>query len=110
MPGFGGVSPGKRPFLVSEELRLNQTLRDGGAIQANVRFVAPVATLHNGAGNEFFSGAALSTQNDSSVAVSHRPDRLINQLHGFARADEAAERRLAFGLLQHAASFDLKAA
>ena len=34
-PRLGGVRPGKNPFLISEELGLDQGLGQGGAVQAD---------------------------------------------------------------------------
>ncbi len=60
---------GEAAFLVTEELRFQQLLGNGGAVDADERFSAALAFAVNHAGEHFLAGAGLTEEHDRRIAV-----------------------------------------
>ena len=62
------MGTGKRSFFVSKEFAFKESCRERGAIDLDKGIVAAVAEVVYGSGDEFFSGAAFSAQEDGCPA------------------------------------------
>ncbi len=60
--GGGGMGGGERPFLVSEQLALQQLRRDGGAVDGHEGSAGAPALLMREAREHLLAGAALALQ------------------------------------------------
>jgi len=67
LPGFLLRGPGERALLVAEELRFDQLLRDGGAVDLDERLPGPQAMGVDGPGHELLARAALPVDEDGGV-------------------------------------------
>ena len=94
---LGGAS--ERPLLVTEELRLDQLLRDRGAVHLDEAVAAPQAVAVDGARDELLAGTALAEQQHRRGrrrrpldGVPDLPQRHALAHHLVARLDGALER------------------
>ena len=73
-PHFPGlICPGKRPFLIAEQLRLDEVFRECGAVEGDHGFVAPAAALVNVIGDDFLPGTGFSANQDCGVQWGNVP-------------------------------------
>lgn len=72
VPDAVAVCPGERPAPVSEELRLGQSLRQGGAVQSQER-PAPSAPSVDGVSDAFLADAGRANQDDRQIALGSPP-------------------------------------
>src|SRR5258708_5960253 len=84
--------PGERAFLVAEELRLDQLLRDGGAIDLDESVAAAQAVAVDGAPDELLAGAALSEQEHRCGRRRRALDRVPDLAERGAVADHLVAR------------------
>ena len=63
--------PGERARLVAEQLALEDTVGDRGAVETNERARAPGARFLDQAGNELLAGAGLTAHEHGGVASRH---------------------------------------
>ncbi len=66
---LASVGTGKTALLVSEQLRLQQRFRDGGAVDADEGFLAAAAFPVRHAGEHLLAGTRLTQQHDGRVTV-----------------------------------------
>ena len=57
---FGGDRPGKRPFLVAEQLTFKEAGRNGRTVEFHKRSIAPLAPVVDRACKQFLSCAGLT--------------------------------------------------
>src|SRR5271170_2797197 len=79
---------GKGPTLTSEQLRLDQVLRQSRAIEANVRLVRSPAERDNRPRCQLLARATLSPDEHVDVAVGNLLDRVVDEPHRPTRAYE----------------------
>src|SRR5207245_7879733 len=77
---------------VAEELRLDQVLRDGGAVHLDERLLRPRALPVDLPGDELLPRAALAMDQDGGVARRGARDRLADGLERRRFADEPVAR------------------
>ena len=87
------VRSGKGAAHVSEQLRFEQGFRKGAAIDGDERRFRAGAVLVNGAGDEFFSRAAFSSDQHAAGLRRDRFDQVEKLAHLRARADDVVEAR-----------------
>ena len=80
--------PGKRPFLVPEELAFEQSRRNGRAIQLHEGVATPLAQLMNRVRNELFARAGLAGDEDGRIGGRHGLHLVQHTAQGGARADD----------------------
>src|SRR3970040_1846283 len=83
--------PRERPFLVSEQLALDERVRDGGAIDGDERTLPTGAVEMEGPGDEFLAGSALAGDEDGRTGVGDLLDLGVDFPHGRALSDEVVE-------------------
>ena len=88
LSGFAVECPGVGAFFVSEQLILDECVRDRSAVHGHERFIATGTELVNGTRENFFAGAALAGQQDRRVGWRHALNRLADRLHCRAVADD----------------------
>ena len=88
----------ERAFFVSEELAFDEIFGEGGAVQRDERLVLARGELDDGACEEFLSGAAGASDQDSGVGRRDLAELFVDELHLAAVSDHLAGR-----LLEHAA-------
>ena len=59
--------PGESALFVSEQFALEQILRDGGAVDRQVRLIVALTVVVDGTGNKFLAGTALAGDQRCSV-------------------------------------------
>src|SRR5437868_15470742 len=59
---------GEGTLFVSEEFVFDEVLRKRGAVERDERLIRPWTLFHNGACDQFFTGAALAADDDRGVA------------------------------------------
>ena len=77
-----GTRAGEGSFFVTEQLALQQVLRNGRAIDGEEWPVVARAVLMDGASDEFLSRSALAGDHDRRIAVRDAPDHFEHFLHG----------------------------
>ncbi len=82
---------GERALLVAEQLRLDQVLRDGRAVDLDERPFGPLAVVVDGVGDQLLAGAVLTLDEDVRFARRHALDELEEVLHLLALADDVLE-------------------
>ena len=79
---------GERAALVTEQLRLEERLRQGRAIDGDERPRGPRARLVNGARDELFAGPGLALDQHGGVERRHARDARVDLRHLVRLADE----------------------
>src|SRR5439155_22559706 len=82
---------GERALLVSEELALEQRLRERRAVQTHERFVRARRVAADRLGDELLARAALSEDEDARLRRRDLPDHLQEELHLRMLADDVPE-------------------
>ncbi len=90
---------GEGPLLVAEQLRLDQVLGDGGAVDLDERALGALAVVVDRVGDELLAGAVLPLDEDVGVAPRHALDQLEHLVHLLALADDVAELEAPLQLL-----------
>ena len=88
------VGAGEGALLVAEDLRLDEVLRQGGAVQGDERRVLPRAVVPDRVRHELLAGAALALDEHRRVRGRHLPDERQDVLELPAFADELEGRLL----------------
>src|SRR5262249_42329672 len=86
------VGPGEGPLLVTEQLALEEGVRNRRAVDRQERLVCALGMLINSAGHEFLAGAGLAENEDGGVGARDPADRLVDLLHRRASADKDVGR------------------
>src|SRR6266478_6285533 len=86
-----GEGAGKRTFHVTKKQTLEQRLRQGAAVDRQKQAVAPVAMGVNGKGNQFFSCAAVTGDQNRGHSGRHFLNHLQDIPDRFALADNFFE-------------------
>ena len=82
---------GERAFLVAEQLRLDEVLRNRCAIDLDERTLRPLAVVVNRVRDQLLAGAVLALNEDVGFAGGHAFDQLEELLHLLALADYVLE-------------------
>src|SRR5438093_4355908 len=88
------MGPGERALLMTEELRLDQGVRDRAAVHSDKRLLASGAQLMDCPSDEFLAGAGLTLDDDRERGVGHLPDLLDNFLHLPTRTHQPSQGAL----------------
>ena len=86
------VRSGEGAFQVAEEFALQQSLREGSAVDGDERLGGARRADVDGAGYKFFAGAALAVNQDRAGGGGDGAHRLLELLHGGTGADDVVER------------------
>ena len=76
---------------MTKQLRLEQVLRQGAAVDGHERMVLPIAVEMQPARDQFLAGAAFAYDQHCAVRVGHLVNKIINLLHLPAGADNVLE-------------------
>ena len=87
LAGLGGAGEG--PFLVTEELGVDRTLRNGAAVDGYVFVMLPRTKGVNHLREEFLAHAALAGHQHRQVGGSYPQGNLQRTVHRLAGADNA---------------------
>jgi hypothetical protein len=79
---------------VTEELALDERLRNGRAVDGHERLAPPVGQIVDGARHQFLAGAALAEDQDRSRAGSGQLDPPVDLVHAFGLAHQLSEASL----------------
>ena len=79
----------ERPFRVAEQLRFDQRLRDGRAVDGDKRHVAPRAGAMDGARHQLFAGPGLAGNQHRAAGGGDRLDASNHVVDHPALADDA---------------------
>jgi hypothetical protein len=90
---------GERAFLVAEELRLDQVLGNGGAVDLDERPLGALAVVMQRVGDELLARAILTLNEDVRIAPGDALHELEHLVHLLALADDVAEPELPLELL-----------
>src|SRR5712692_10057323 len=82
---------GERALLVAEELRLDEILRDGRAVDLDERPFGALAVVVHRVGDQLLAGAVLALDENVRFAGRHALDQLEEILHLPALADDILE-------------------
>src|SRR5215813_5186232 len=85
------VSTSESTFLVSKEFALKQILRNRSTIDNNEWISLAWALSMDGMGDEFFTGAALTTYQHRDVRKSNAFNKAKNVLHTLRTSDNPVE-------------------
>ena len=85
--GFGGTGVGEGALFVTEQLALDQRVRDRGAVQRHERCAGAEAVLEDEIGDQFLSGTAVTLDEDRGFGRGHLGGDLEDLLEGLAVAD-----------------------
>jgi hypothetical protein len=96
-----GLRIGERAAGVTEELALEERVRDGRAVDGDERAFAALALVVDGARDELLTGSGFAVDEHRRVAVADAIDEIGDLAHGGAAADDQALVRVASGA-QHA--------
>lgn len=101
--GFGGVGAAKGAFLVTKELAFKEMLGDCAAADIHPGLVTAERELVDGAGDQFFPGAAFTEDEDGGVAASDPSDQVeqIEHLRTGDNGGHAEEIELSGGPDRH---------
>ena len=83
---------GVGPAHVSEELALEQVLRQRRAVDLHEGTGRPSAGLVHRTGHEFLAGAAFAPDQDGRLAAGHAGDQVVELPHLLGPADDPAQR------------------
>src|SRR5207248_8396622 len=75
------MCPGERSLFVAEELRLDQGIGDGPAVNGNKGLLASGAQLVDRPSDELLTSAGFALEEDSKRGVGHLVDLLHNFFH-----------------------------
>ena len=106
LPVFFSVAPVNDPFLVAEELRFDELLGDGGAVDLDERLAGPQAVGVDGPGDELLARAALAVDQDGGVGRRDLEDLLPEVLDERVVADDLV---VLLGLLLEVLAFPAEA-
>src|SRR5256886_3961647 len=95
LPLLALMRPGERTLLVAEQLRLDQRVRAGAAVDGHDRLVAAGAQMMDRPGHELLAGAGFALDEDRERRVGHLLDLLGDLLHLPTRPHQPAQRTLA---------------
>ncbi len=79
---------GRRPLLDPEQLRLEQRLDDGGAVDGDERALVPAAQLVNLSRDELLAGARFALDEHGEIGRGHALDAVAHGANREARSDE----------------------
>ena len=82
---------GEGALLVTEQLGLEQVLRQRAAVDRDEWLMLPVAVEMQRARDQFLAGAAFALDQNRAVGVGDLVDQIVNLLHLLARADDVLE-------------------
>src|SRR5262249_13300787 len=102
-PAFDGS--GKRSFFVAEQLALEQTQGNGGAVHLDEGVVLSGAQGVDGARGEFLAGAGLAIDHDRGIGWRHCLYLVQDFSQGFAAADYLLKAMLGTDLVEQVQSF-----
>ena len=86
------VGAGEGAFEVAEEFALQQGLRKGSAVDGDEGVGGARRADVDGAGDQFFAGAAFAVDQNGAGGGGDGAHRLLELLHGAAGADDVVER------------------
>ncbi|MNO74466.1 hypothetical protein D3C76_654660 [compost metagenome] len=89
-PRLVGQRPGEGPLLVTEQLALDEVLRDGGAVDGNERLGRPIGALVHQAGHHLLAAAGLPLNEYGQLVLARQ---------AYLLAQPADHRRLADQLI-----------
>ena len=98
-PFLVALRAGEGPLLVAEQLRLDQVLRDRGAVDLDERPLRPLAVVVDRVRDQLLAGAVLPLDQDVGVAAGDALHQLEHFVHLLALADDVAEAELPLELL-----------
>src|SRR6185295_1902845 len=81
---------GEGAALVTEQLRLDQGLGDGGRVDGHERLLPPGTLAMDGTGDQFLAGAALARDEDRRIGARHLGDELEEPPHLRRLTDDVA--------------------
>ena len=81
--------PSEGAFHMSEQLALNELLRDGGAVHFHKRLLGAPAHQVQGMRHQLFSRAAFAVDENAAAGGRRQCQLLSQRLHGHAFADDA---------------------
>ena len=90
-PFFERVGAGERAFLVAEQLRLDQILRQRRATDFDERLLRARRVVVNGVGDQLLAGARFAAQQHRRVGAGDLRNLLVDLAHRPARADQVRE-------------------
>ena len=82
------VGAGERAFDVAEQLRLDEILGDGGAVEDLERLAGARAVLVEDVGHQVLAGAGLTDDDHRQLRVGHALDGGVDLTHPGGRADQ----------------------
>ena len=82
---------GERAAHVTEQLRLEQRLGNGAAVERDEPMRAPSAVVMNGARDDFLAGPGIAVDQNRAVGGRHRLEQLKQPRHRPALADDPLE-------------------
>src|SRR4029450_3462243 len=85
------VGSRERSALVAEQLRFQQRLGNGSAVDSDEAAVAAAAVPVNGPGHQFLARSAVAQQEYRGVGVGHHANLLEHALHGLRAAEDVVE-------------------
>src|ERR1700757_148172 len=92
-------SPGKRAFLMPEQLALENGLCERSAIHRSKRLVFSLRVLVDCARHQLFSGSASARDQYTHVAAGDAPDGLVHVQHLWTSANNRRVRLFGNGYL-----------
>ena len=96
---------GERPFLVAEQLALEQRFRQGRAVDGDEREIPPRRSFVHGPRDQLLAGAGLAEDQDGADRLGHMADQLEHVVHPRAFAQDAMEGELLVQLLAQRGDF-----
>src|ERR1019366_10435641 len=78
----------ERALAMSEELRLDELLRNGSAIDVDERLLRALRQTVQRPRDDLLAAAVLAGDQDAAVRRRRRPDLLVELLHRLALADQ----------------------
>ncbi len=97
------MSVGERPLLMTEQLALQQSFREGGTVHGNEKMPGSGPAIVQSLGGDFFSGSTLAGDEDRQVGSCEAFDRPAHRLDRGAFANDGRAAGDAFGQLAIAA-------
>ena len=89
--GLARHGPGKGPLGVAEEFALQESLRQGPAVNLNEGAPRAMGGLMDGLGHHIFARARLAGDEDGDIALGEEGQGLKNFLHLLAATDDPFE-------------------
>jgi len=84
-----GMGTGEGPFLMAEQLALNEVCRQCGAIHLDQRLVFAQAQVVNGPGNQLLAGSRFAQDEDRGIAAGYLLDLIEHIFKAIALADNS---------------------